>query len=245
MKKSAFIFASAIVAAMMCVFTGCSDEDSIKMPGEVNEVSIEALKTTKTPVVFKQGSPEFYQHVKGKKWEEYDLPPVICEMNSRHIIELGYGPEMIFFNDGKVYCTLWTKYGIPWRRVSYWGLGELRDIWYKYVDDTYPQEIYLCDDFLYSKKNKTLIVGGQEVGVMSCETNGLKLYCLDDDYRTCDDYWPTYLPEDEEIITFDDCKEAYRYIINCARKQYGDVLKFSHFEFDLNELERKLDTEPE
>ena len=245
------VSATAIVAALMCVLTSCSDDgDYIKMPGKLNEAMIEELRTTKTPIVYRSGRVELYHKVKGNKWEEYDPPMDGCFFG-RHIIELGYGPERIYFNDGKVYCNLWSVYGINWRVICGWDMWELKYIWEKYVDDTYPQQIYLCDDFQYNKKKKTLIVGGKEIGLLSCEKLELKIVCAHDEYRTCDEYWPSFLPEDEEIITFDDCKEAYRYIINCARKQYGDIVTIYSLlhkdevwmEFNLDELEAKLETE--
>ena len=251
MKKSVFIFVTAIVVAMVCVFTGCSDDsDYVKIPGKVNEEMIKTLRTTKTPIAYKWSSYTSFYHKVGDKWEDYDPPMEGC-FSSRHIIELGYGPERIYFNDGKVYCNLWSAVGINWRVVCGWDMGELEYIWKKYVADTHPQQIYLCDDFQYNKKKKTLIVGGKEMELVSCERNELKIVCTHDEYRTCDQYWPTYLPEDEEIITFDDCKEAYRYIINCARKQYGDVVTIYSFlnkdevwmEYNLDEVEAKLETE--
>ena len=245
------VSATAIVAALMCVLTSCDDGDYIKMPGKLNEAMIEELRTTKTPIIYRAGRAELYHKVKGNKWEEYDPPMEGCTFG-RHIVPFGCGPERIYFNDGKVYCNLWSVLGITWGVVCERSMWELYDIWEKYVDDTYPQQIYLCDDFQYNKKKKTLIIGGKETGLLSCEKSELKIVCAHDEYRTCDEYWPSFLPEDEEIIIFDDCKEAYRYIINCARKQYGNIVTIYTttnndevwFEFNLDELEAYLETEP-
>ncbi len=253
MKKTGLFFVPAIIAALLaCVITSCGDDgEYVKMPGQLNEAMIETLRTTKTPIAYNwSGYTSFYHKVDGDKWEEYDPPVWGCTFG-RHVIELGYGPEWIYFNDGKVYCSLWSYYGINWRVVCGWDMWELKDIWEKYVDDTYPQQIYLCDDFQYNKKKKTLIVGGKEMGLISCDKLELKIVCTHDEYRTCDEYWPKNLPEDEKIIAFDDCKDAYRYIINCAREQYGDVVTIYTSlhpdevwkEFNLNELEAKLETE--
>ncbi len=242
MKKSVSIFASAVVAAMMCVFTGCSDEDYVKFPGKPNKDVVEKLATTKTPIAFKAtGETDALKHVKGDKWEfdNDEIDPSILPYV--YLVKVGFGPDVVIFEDGKTRCSLWTNYGYSW--VNFNSVSNLlRMIWRQYIADTHAQQIYVEADF--DSDNNLLKFNDEPYGIFACEYNKMTLSDLGENNRSLAYYELTSLPEDEDCHIFNNCMDGFQFIIDCAREKYGDVFVYGDseykIEYDLNEIEQRL-----
>ena len=224
MKKSAFIFASANVAAMMCVFTGCSDDSDeyIQFPKAPSVEVINRLATTTTPIVFKStGRHRRIECVKGDKWINYRIDSSLAMLADLAPFT-GIGPAEIIFKDGKVFCSINTVGSYAWTEEHHSTGDQLTQIWKTYVAETYPQNIYVASGFDYNKKTSIVNFAGQELGLFSSENSELILSTLGEDRRIWEYYIQT-TASDIEWHLFDNIGAAYQFILACAREKYGQI----------------------
>lgn len=258
MKKTGLFFVPAIIAALLaCVITSCGDDgEYVNISWEPNEKVIEALRTTSIPIVYKStGQPKNFDRVKGNKWEEYKIPPELW--TTVYIIITGFGPDRIVFKEGKVYCTPWTSYGYKCfgeeerseviRTINYlWGCHQNKiQHW---------QNFYFEFDFDYDKSNRTLLLGNNEYGVVTCESNNMSLSSLGDDHRTIEYYESDLTDNANELLVFDDYIEIYQYKLSHLREIYGNTFTDEYYnnlapeqswskEYNLIELEQQFNDE--
>ena len=253
MKKSAFIFASAIVAAMMCVFTGCSDdsdgEDSyVEVTWSPNQEVIAEFSATTTPIAFKStGEILKLRNLGGNKWGYY-LPENFSRLSFHEII--GFLPDVVMFKEGNVYGSIWSYDGRSWIDdcVFYGTDFMLYCVWKQYIADTHDQQIYVEADF--GEKENLLKFNDGTFALFTCEDDEMAISDLSDDIRSLWYYKPTTVPEEEDCYVFANCKDAFQFIIDCAREKYGDKVICREYyvyndvayekEFDLNQIEEML-----
>ena len=205
---------------------------------------VEKLATTKTPIVFKStGETKSLKHVKGDKWEfeNDEIDPSILPYIL--MLKVGFGPDVIIFKEGKVFCNLWTYYGYSWGNslnIDH----QLFLIWKKYTDETHRQQIYVEAEF--DSKNNLLKFSDETFGIFSCEYNKMTLSDLDDERRSLAYYELSTLPEGEDCHIFNNRIDGFQFIIDCAREKYGDVVPYTdnpttnEYTFNLDRLEEDL-----
>ena len=249
MKKSAFIFASAIVAAIMCMFTGCSDdqEEDNGLPFSApNEKFINNLLSTKTPTTIR--STRRCRHFllnMDNKWEEMNYALVLYT-------ETGVGPETITFMDGKVQVPILTLWGYSWKSSfldkSYQDVHLLAYVWREYTERTQQQQnIYVISDVRYDKKTHLISFDNTDFEAFSCENNEFLISSCDNPYSRKAEYYDTadaVVADESADLIFNSCQDAFIFIIDSMRKDFGNTIKLSDFIssensriLDLNDIE--------
>lgn len=216
------------LVAMLCI--SCSENGAPDKNGKIDPEAIEVLSRQGSVATYKMTEVKMFNKdsQSNGKWEEVDLDGLCGWQTSL--------PQTLLFQDGK----LWRE--LPLFNIST-GPHILYYPWAAYLKVTGQAiDLYIAPKFIYDEVGNTFSIGeyakfdviefNDSKLTLSSETQysggrtgegGKNLEIL---YYEITD--PVVLG-DPDAKAFDSDKEAYRYILDCARKQFGRYI-------DLNEI---------